>query len=334
MALILDETFATSIPGGFATAALAWNGNGSLSASYNSGAQAADLVRAPGTAGYGIWKLNTIPALAEVDIEVDMEIRVVSNNAGFGFAFDSSVANGMLSTLIYQLSMGATNFSDGHVAAVNTTNNPWYPTANEVSRVSFGLKTAVGNRRLFRASTKVQAGRRWMRAMLDGIEFSRVYDMGPSNVVDALLRPQIMVQESTCRIHGIKVWDNVDDYILPTPAPFAASPLLYPLQGPAVSGPIGGYSPKDLLIQKRLPGYFSGKGVFEGVVTIQTTTLAGRQVRMYDKNTGLLVQETWSHPTTGAYRFENFDETRTYFILSHDHLKVWNAVISDELRAS
>lgn len=88
------------------------------------------------------------------------------------------------------------------------------------------------------------------------------------------------------------------------------------------------------MIQQRLPRYYGGNGVFEGVVTIQTTTFANRKVRMYDKNTGLLVQETWSHPTTGAYRFENFDETRTYFFVAHDHLNVWNGVISDELRVS
>jgi hypothetical protein len=46
------------------------------------------------------------------------------------------------------------------------------------------------------------------------------------------------------------------------------------------------------------------------------------------------VDQTWSHPTTGAYRFENFDETRTYFFVAHDHLNVWNGVISDELRVS
>jgi hypothetical protein len=331
MALILDETFATSIPGGFATTGLAWNANGSLGVSYNSTAQAVDLVRAPATTGFGIWKLSTVPALAEVDIEVDMEIRVISNTAGFGFAFDRSGATGVLSTLLYQIFMGVTNFSEGHVAAVNDTNNPWYPNAGEVSRVPRGLVQAVGSRRLFRASTKVQAGRRWLRATLDGVEFSRVYDMGPDTVVDALLRPQIMVQESTCRIHGIKVWDSVADYTLPVPAPFATEPTLFPLQGPSTSGPIGGYATKDLVIQQRLPGRFSGKGVFEGVVTIETTTFASRLVRMYDKNTGLLVDQTWSAPVTGAYRFENFDETREYFFVAHDHLRVYNGVISDML---
>ena len=75
--------------------------------------------------------------------------------------------------------------------------------------------------------------------------------------------------------------------------------------------------------------YQGGSGSVEGIVTIENIPGA-RQVRLFDKRTGLVVGETWSSPT-GHYEFNNIDPTREYFVVAHDHLRVYNAVVQDML---
>lgn len=75
--------------------------------------------------------------------------------------------------------------------------------------------------------------------------------------------------------------------------------------------------------------YQGGAGTIQGTVTIENIPGA-RQVRLFDKRTGLLVAETWSSPT-GQYQFSHIDASREYFVVAHDHLRVYNAVVQDML---
>jgi hypothetical protein len=72
-----------------------------------------------------------------------------------------------------------------------------------------------------------------------------------------------------------------------------------------------------------------GTGVISGVVTIENIPGA-RKVRLYRKHDGRLMRETWSAPT-GHYSFNNIDPTLEYFVVAHDHLRVYNGVIQDML---
>lgn len=76
--------------------------------------------------------------------------------------------------------------------------------------------------------------------------------------------------------------------------------------------------------------YQGGNGTIQGTTTIENIP-GSRQVRLYDKRSGLLVAETWSSPT-GHYEFNNIDSSKEYFVVAHDHLRVYNGVISDMLK--
>jgi hypothetical protein len=75
--------------------------------------------------------------------------------------------------------------------------------------------------------------------------------------------------------------------------------------------------------------YQGGSGTIQGTVTIENIPGA-RQVRLFDKRTGLVIGETWS-TVTGHYEFNNINPTREYFVVAHDHLRVYNAVVQDML---
>ena len=75
--------------------------------------------------------------------------------------------------------------------------------------------------------------------------------------------------------------------------------------------------------------YQGGAGTIHGTVTIENIPGA-RQVRLFDKRTGLVIGETWSS-VTGHYEFNNIDPTREYFVVAHDHHRVYNAVVQDML---
>lgn len=95
---------------------------------------------------------------------------------------------------------------------------------------------------------------------------------------------------------------------------------LLPGQHPKVSAPLkAGW--KNI--------YQGGSGTIQGTVTIENIPGA-RQVRLFDKRTGLVIGETWSS-ATGHYEFTNLDTTREYFVVAHDHLRMYNAVVQDML---
>ena len=45
------------------------------------------------------------------------------------------------------------------------------------------------------------------------------------------------------------------------------------------------------------------------------------------------VAETWSDPTTGAYRFDGLSMSARFTVVAYDHLRNWRAVIADGLAA-
>lgn len=82
-------------------------------------------------------------------------------------------------------------------------------------------------------------------------------------------------------------------------------------------------------VYARLDPIDGGSGTISGLVTIENIP-GSRKVRLYRKHDGRLMRETWSSPT-GAYSFTNIDPTIEYFVVAHDHLRVYNGVIQDML---
>ena len=74
----------------------------------------------------------------------------------------------------------------------------------------------------------------------------------------------------------------------------------------------------------------TGSGTISGIVTIENIP-GSRKVRLYRKHDGMLLRETWSAPN-GAYSFSNLDPTWEYFVVAHDHLRVYNGVIQDMIQ--
>ena len=56
-----------------------------------------------------------------------------------------------------------------------------------------------------------------------------------------------------------------------------------------------------------------------------------RRVRLLRERDGHLVAETWSDPTTGAYRFERINGSYRYTVLAYDHTNAYRAVVADNL---
>ena len=73
----------------------------------------------------------------------------------------------------------------------------------------------------------------------------------------------------------------------------------------------------------------TGSGTISGTVTIENIP-GSRRVRLYRKHDGMLIRETWS-AANGAYSFTNIDPAWEYFVVAHDHLRVYNGVIQDML---
>lgn len=75
--------------------------------------------------------------------------------------------------------------------------------------------------------------------------------------------------------------------------------------------------------------YFNGKSVISGVITVEDVP-ASRRVRLYLRDSGILMAETWS-AADGSYSFSNVDGAYEYFVVAHDHTRTFNAVVQDML---
>ena len=56
-----------------------------------------------------------------------------------------------------------------------------------------------------------------------------------------------------------------------------------------------------------------------------------RRVRLHRDVDGMMLRETWSDATTGAYLFTDIDPTITYTIISYDHEHNYRAVAADNI---
>ena len=75
-------------------------------------------------------------------------------------------------------------------------------------------------------------------------------------------------------------------------------------------------------------------GVIYGTVQAQEGELlrhVWRRVCLFIQRDGVLVAESWSDKSTGAYRFETLDAAETYFVIAFDHTGMHRAVAANDL---
>lgn len=327
MALILNETFATGIPGDFATARTS---GGSLTTTWNDTAQAVDIGNT--TAAHSIWDITSVPLSASGEMEIDLEFLADHSGSSnyrsagaWAVAGEAAVSNGIMfrhwQTKYERYEWtGATSWG-GNGGVMQVSQGPSTPF------------TTAGDRRVFniRWDMSSTAGIKTLAAecRLDGA----LILVGATRY--ASLRPGINVYQSAVRLHSIKVWD----------APQA------PLADIGVRGFDASVSrricaPPEALLpggpQNRNRGlplgwrntYQGGGGRVAGTVkekNLPVNTPLRRRVQLIDEGTRLLVRELWSDALTGAYSFDYVDPTRKYTVLAYDYAQNYRAVLADNI---
>ena len=100
------------------------------------------------------------------------------------------------------------------------------------------------------------------------------------------------------------------------------------------SAPISSYRTERLAVAVARDVEFGGQARIWGTTKTKgtpTDTPVRRKVRLFRDRDGLMVRETWSNATTGAYTFTEIDENETYSVVSYDHNNNFRAVIADRI---
>jgi hypothetical protein len=77
--------------------------------------------------------------------------------------------------------------------------------------------------------------------------------------------------------------------------------------------------------------YFGGIGQVSGSVKEKGTPDAPlhRKVWLIVQNSGMVIRETWSNATTGAYEFRDIRQGVPYTVIAFDYTGTYRAVIAD-----
>lgn len=357
MALVLDETFATGIPANFATARAQ---AGTLTATYNSTAQAVDLSNS--SAGQSIWDITSVPLAVAGEMEIELEwvadLSGTNNyrHAGaWAVAGQGVVSNGFRFTH-YQSDWRLSKW-DGAVWSGETA----------ITTTLQGLGdtfTAVGDRRILNLRWDMgTASGGGSGAGITKLSLEARID-GALRLVSAAtfpsLRPGIFVYQATVRLHSIKAWDapqapltdlgfraftpSEKRAVLTVPQASASgipsSRLVSALaqreftvpEARLRSGPVNYYRGLPLAYRN---AYQGGNGRVAGTVKIKGApdSPVQRKVRLIDEFTGLMVREVFSDPVTGAYEFRYVSTDHKYTVVSYDYANNFRAVLADNIAA-
>lgn len=118
--------------------------------------------------------------------------------------------------------------------------------------------------------------------------------------------------------------------------PTSAVPATQSVLSRVYTGPWGHAANLALLADAGdyLTGLF-GKpiGVVDGYTEVKGTpnTPLRSRVRLMRERDGKVVRETFSHPTTGYYRFERLGDADKYTVLTYHPTRDYRAVVADNL---
>ena len=325
MALILDESFASGIPGSFATLKTQ---AGSPTVTYNAGAQAVDLANT--TAGQTIWALSSVPLLRAGEFELDLEFVAdysgASNyqHAGIWMCAELPASSAGVRAAHQSQMQGGWILSSwpGSVAWSNECNAKF----SQLALPTF----APGERRTLRCvwDSDVSAGWHVMqRFTVDGILLGEAFEPWYQ------LRPGVHFYHCAVRVHAVKVWDAPQ-----TAFDILAAPTLRACVGMAGNAPPQATTSTGPQAQARLPQlgrrniYFGGTGQITGTVKEKASPAnlpLHRRVVLIDEATRLTLAETWSDASTGAYTFANLEPAFKYTVLAYDYTGAYRGVIAD-----
>lgn len=302
----VSETFATSIPLGFAS-----SNTGNLTATYNSGAQAVDL--SAGTASITSYWVLSVPYSTDFYAEFDLELvsdptnRMhfgigLSTGAGFeGYRFAALDGVGLRRTLVN---------SGGGV------------TVDEVVNLT-PLGPRLGNRAIWRIDYTRSGGVGRTVVSVDGAILTQGLD-----TVFGAVQPGVFVYGSTVRVHSVTA-NTGTGYPYVTPGARTLPTRLAISSGGGQGAPTARGFGMGLLRRNHWQG---GNGRIRGTVAEKGSPNAPvhRKVRLFHEASGVLVSEVWSDATTGAYSFDNIDMSpQKYTVLSYDHTGAFRAVVAD-----
>lgn len=133
---------------------------------------------------------------------------------------------------------------------------------------------------------------------------------------------------------GAQAWDSASgtddfsaDFVVTKPLDTSE-----PFWREAIAGSVGAATTNAAAPVRDI--YLAGRGSITATVKedgTPTDTPVRRKVRLFRDRDGLLVRETWSDATTGAYSFAEINENETYSVVSYDHNDNYRAVIADRI---
>jgi hypothetical protein len=316
MAIVLNETFATGIPSGFATAV---ESSGTFTATYNATAQAVDLAKDNFNGG---WRFDGVSASSQIDVAFDVEaLDVSSAGAGtfFGIYLGEPGGSGSGALIAYSRIVADGNSGAG---LANSDSSWGFGAGIDTESVGRPIFTfTVGQRKLIKFRSNLDGGDRVVEFVIDGQPYYRTF-----RAVGAFagnVRPTLFLRSGSIRLHSVVVRD--DAAVITEPLKYGrvtGGPQRYLTSAPISQ--LAGVIARSV-VRKNV--YQGGAGLIQGIVDVENVP-ASRKVRLYDRATGVFVAETTSS-VTGNYEFRDIDETREYFAVSHDHFRIYNAVISD-----
>ena len=315
MAYPLDESFDAGIPAGFASN----GGAGGITATWNAGAHAVDLVL---TQAQNFWRIDAAEVAENFWFEIDAEVRALTYSStcfGFWLWTGSGTYQGQRLTVWQQ--QWHHSFWDAHGNQSELTAHAPAPWA------------VTGARRTLRIDVK---------RGLDGVWQYRVSENG--DVVwegykrhDTSFRPSIYGYGLTLRVH--RVAGGMPSALPDTP----------PAHYRALPANVGRTQPVPDLAAllrfshrafHRLIGtrshYYAGDHQITGTVKekgVPDDRPVSRRVLLFDERTYAVVRETWSDAVTGVYRFSRISAVPRYVVIAYDHKHNFRAVIADNLRA-
>lgn len=314
--MLLSETFASGIPGGFAT--VLTDSGGTFTAVADGGSLSVDLDRR----GYnGVWRIDASPTAAQLRVVMDVEI-LIANNAtatapSLGLAVQDTAGNIYHALVVYNDGVVGAHRGITAGAVGNQAGEPRYSSAYLPSSGRFTAEFSLVNQP---SGTGMQ-----YQATIDGeMWFWPIPVVQP--VQGLALRPGIFLRDKKIRLHSIEVHDN------PTYLSLPYGPELHP-EIPQVAQ----YAPTWPVVGVLTPwrnslGMYDwgGLGRVAGDVMIKglPDSPVSRIVRLVRELDGVCIAEQWSALPLGTYEFLGVDPLQRYTVLAYDFPGGYRAAIA------
>jgi len=309
-----DETFASGIPAGFG----ANGGGGGITATWNSTAEAVDLVF---TQAQNFWRITAAEQASDFWFEMDVEVVAATASPYFGIWLWTGVGS-----------------YEGHRIAVingNWYHSFWSSGGSEVEQI-YAVNAAwagVGGRRTIRLDVRRSAAGLWhYQLSVDGAVVWRETKRWYSTFL-----PCVFGHGTTLRLHRAAGG---------TPSALGDAPALAQRLIPIAIA-------KRVLVADHaaalrfnhrglrfLAGtrnhYYHGRHRLTGTVKEKGVAVdlpVSRRVLLLDERANFVVRETWSDAVTGAYLFEYINPAVRYLVISYDYKQNFRAAVADNLTA-